>query len=67
LRAAFRWCLAHNDVATGARLAGALHQFWYRRGHFTEGLQWTEALLALPDTSARSQAAPGYCTCVVSC
>jgi predicted ATPase/DNA-binding CsgD family transcriptional regulator len=47
LRAALSWSLAApNRVETAVRLAGALHWFWYLRGHFSEGRRWLEEALA---------------------
>jgi predicted ATPase/DNA-binding CsgD family transcriptional regulator len=47
LRAALAWTLATPDGAVDAlHLAGALHWFWYLRGHFGEGRSWLEAALA---------------------
>jgi predicted ATPase/DNA-binding CsgD family transcriptional regulator len=62
LRAALTWCLAAPDRSGDAlRLAGALHWFWYLRGHYREGRQWLEAALALPSapTLARARALAG--------
>ena len=52
LRAALDWALAHRDVELGLRLAAALWQFWYVRGHATEGRAQLRALLALADGTA---------------
>ena len=43
-----------SSVETGAasaalRIAGALHPFWYHRGHFREGRRWAERALALEE------------------
>lgn len=49
LRAALTWNLATPGRAESAlRLAGALHWFWYLRGHYNEGRRWLEAALATP-------------------
>src|SRR5262249_53513153 len=44
LRAALRWSLQHDpDVAL--RLGAALWQFWFARGHLSEGRSWLRAVL----------------------
>jgi predicted ATPase/DNA-binding CsgD family transcriptional regulator len=63
-RAALTWSLAVPDGAVEAlRLAGALHWFWYLRGHFSEGRRWLEAALAAStaagETLARAKALAG--------
>jgi DNA-binding CsgD family transcriptional regulator len=52
LQAALDWLLA-ADGAGAARLAGALHWFWAKRGYLTEGRAWLgRALAALGDPGA---------------
>jgi predicted ATPase/DNA-binding XRE family transcriptional regulator len=46
LRAALAWAHDQGAWETGLRLAGALGDYWWQRGHFTEGRSWLEALLA---------------------
>jgi predicted ATPase/DNA-binding CsgD family transcriptional regulator/transcriptional regulator with XRE-family HTH domain len=46
LRAALSWALAAGEVATAARLAGALGRFWLTRGDPAEGRTWLDAVLA---------------------
>lgn len=49
LRAAIEWGL-DNDPLQVLRIAGALPNFWYRRGYESEGIQWThEALEQMKD------------------
>ncbi|CAN5793323.1 hypothetical protein BH23CHL4_BH23CHL4_20640 [soil metagenome] len=48
LRAALEWSIERGETETALRLAGALHWFWYLRGHWTEGRGWLEGALALP-------------------
>jgi non-specific serine/threonine protein kinase len=43
-RAALQWGAKHNADA-GLRLAGALAEFWARRGYHSEGRTWLQALL----------------------
>lgn len=53
LRAALSWTLAEPERGAEAlRLAGALHWFWYLRGHVREGRQWLDAALANPAAEA---------------
>ena len=50
IRATLNWCLAKPPGSQlGVGLTFMLFWFWYRRGHFIEGLQWVEKFLALPD------------------
>jgi len=50
LRAALEWSkIDKGGAEAGLRLAGALHEFWHRRGYWNEGLGWTEATLARSD------------------
>jgi tetratricopeptide (TPR) repeat protein len=47
LRGALEWSHAERDGAeAGLRLAGALVFFWIRHGHWSEGREWTESVLA---------------------
>jgi non-specific serine/threonine protein kinase len=53
LRAALTFALAQNDHETALVMGAALWEFWYIRGHVTEGLQWLDQALALaPDSSS---------------
>ncbi len=46
LRAALAWTLDGGNLAVGLRLAPALWRYWFIRGHYAEGRQWLESLLA---------------------
>lgn len=53
LRAALIWSL-ENDSETALRLAGALGQFWFMRGHhFGEGKVWLERAISRVTTSGQ--------------
>jgi predicted ATPase/DNA-binding SARP family transcriptional activator len=59
LRAALSWALEQGKAELGLRLSGALGDFWYMRGHLSEGQRWLEAGLAQSGTysdSARAKA-----------
>jgi predicted ATPase/DNA-binding XRE family transcriptional regulator len=45
LRAALRWALPAGQTLTGLRILGILWPFWSTRGHFIEGLDWSERFL----------------------
>ena len=46
LRAGLEWSLEERHTAESQRLCAALQGFWLKRGHFTEGRQWAERVLA---------------------
>jgi predicted ATPase/Tfp pilus assembly protein PilF len=47
IRQALAWCrTAPDGIDAGLRLTGALHLFWYLRGHLAEGRAWLEGALA---------------------
>ncbi len=55
LRAALQWTQTQKDGAeAGLRLAGALHWFWFRRGHWNEGARWLEGALTRSDEASPS-------------
>ena len=45
LRAALSWAKERGDVEPGLRLTGMLSWFWWMRGYFGEGRNWTEEFL----------------------
>lgn len=55
LRAALRWALAYDAHATGLRLCAALQSFWEAHGHWSEGRQRTELMLAAAADAAPRQ------------
>ncbi|MGH2372497.1 MAG: ATP-binding protein [bacterium] len=62
LRVALEWALNGGELEAGLRLAGALWKFWYGHGHFSEGREWLEKLLARgsdASASTRGQALVG--------
>ncbi len=46
LRAALGWLAGADDAGAFLRLATRLSQFWYLRGHFSEGRRWLEEAVA---------------------
>jgi len=48
LRAALGWAVAGGDRLMGLRLAAALGEFWWPRGHLSQGRRWLDLLLAGP-------------------
>lgn len=69
LRVALEHFVATGDAPGALRMAGALHWFWFARGHLTEGRTWIEQALALAegsplgdDPERRRQIARAHCT-----
>jgi predicted ATPase/class 3 adenylate cyclase len=66
LRALLSWSLESGGTELGLRLAGALGEFWYARGHYREGKGWLEGVLAkdggstLAATRAKALEAVGW-------
>ena len=68
LRAALDRFEAVGDRQRALELAGALHRFWYMRGHLQEGRERLERLLAADDrpTAARGRALNGAAVMAVN-
>lgn len=47
LQAALQWAQQQREPEIGLRVATALWRFWSKRGEYTEGRSWVEALLQL--------------------
>jgi predicted ATPase/DNA-binding winged helix-turn-helix (wHTH) protein len=60
LRSAIEWSL-DNDLQTALRIVGALRNFWFVRGHLSEGVKWIKHALdkkgADADPKLRAKAA----------
>lgn len=56
MRAALAWALDH-DPGAARQLSVALFDFWYTRGHRTEGRRWIEQALRRGDVGIRGHAA----------
>ena len=52
MRAALRWSLSEARTEEALRLAGALTLFWRMRGHFSEGRDWLDQVLAAEGVEA---------------
>ena len=46
LRAALQWSLDAGECSLGKRIAAAIWNFWWLRGHMWEGMRWLEPFLA---------------------
>jgi predicted ATPase len=61
-RAAMEWCKTETSgTAAWLRLSGALHEFWFIRGHYTEGREWLEGALGASKASPASARALALC------
>jgi len=45
LRAALQWAIEHQETDAALRLAAALGEFWWPRGHVKEGRRWLAKVL----------------------
>jgi predicted ATPase/class 3 adenylate cyclase len=52
IRAAIEWAADNDDGELGLRIAGAAYPFWWRRGHWEEGVALLRSVLALPAAGA---------------
>ena len=59
LRAALRWLLDAGEADLGLRFAAASSQFWYMRGHVSEGRRWLAEGLELASPEASEARASG--------
>ena len=55
LRASLDWSLGEAESGAGLRLCGALQQFWWTRGHLSEGREWCVRLLGKAGGEERTQ------------
>lgn len=55
LRAALGWTRDSGKIETALQLVGALQWFWHDGSHWMEGGAWLKSLLALPESSPRTQ------------
>ena len=59
LRAVLQAARDRKDISGALRLATALVQFWYLRGHYREGRDWLDWALAAPDGAPAGVRAKG--------
>jgi predicted ATPase/DNA-binding CsgD family transcriptional regulator len=52
VRAALAWAVGRPEVELALRLAIGANAWWYVRGHYAEGREWFERVLALPEANA---------------
>ncbi len=55
LRIALEWALSNGQAELALRISGLLWQFWWRRGHLTEGLRWLRRSLTLDETTSGTE------------
>jgi predicted ATPase/class 3 adenylate cyclase/Tfp pilus assembly protein PilF len=56
LRAVLAWAKACGAVDLGLRLASALWDWWFKRGHIREGRRWLAEFVDEPEAEGRSRA-----------
>lgn len=61
-RAALQWSITRAEATTAVRLAVLLLDFWYIRGHWTEGRSWTERVLPLSAAVAADLCGDAWCS-----
>jgi predicted ATPase/class 3 adenylate cyclase len=52
IRAAIEWAAENDEGDLGLRIAAAARSFWWRRGHWEEGVTLLRSVLALPAAGA---------------
>jgi tetratricopeptide (TPR) repeat protein len=52
IRAAIEWAVQASEGDLGLRIAAAARSFWFRRGHWAEGVTLLRSVLALPSAGA---------------
>lgn len=55
LRAALACLVEARSAAEALELAGAMWWLWFSQGHFDEGIEWVELVLALDDAPSRER------------
>jgi hypothetical protein len=55
-RRAFDWFADHGDAEQAARLIAALRDYWWARELYTEGEEWIDRVLQVPDVSLKTRA-----------
>ncbi|MDQ5826714.1 MAG: tetratricopeptide repeat protein [Chloroflexota bacterium] len=48
IRAVLRWAIEQGHADFAARLGATLWQFWFRRGYYSEGREWMQKALSMP-------------------
>jgi predicted ATPase len=56
LLAALAWAGTHGDIQRGLQMGGSLWRFWYVRGHFSEGREQLDRLIASDSPASRTAA-----------
>jgi predicted ATPase len=60
LRTALSWTLESRNAEASLRFLGALPRFWQLRSYLTEGLDWSEKLLAMEVNNSISEPSNSY-------
>ncbi|HEX7103619.1 MAG TPA: tetratricopeptide repeat protein, partial [Nitrolancea sp.] len=56
LRVALAWAATRGDASLALALVNGLWRFWYVRGYLSEGRDWLQATLALPEATLAGDA-----------